>query len=204
MVYAVVSGLSQRKRFKFSKAEKIAAPVIILIVIWAAYSFVQSSNTTSQSTQVTSTMASSSTSNGLPDFTLPVVGPNGLTGQSVTFSSFRGKVILLEFMEANCPHCEHMAPILSALYSQYENNVVFISVVGPWNSVTLQDTENFVRTYGVTWTLVYDSSGIVFSNYGIQATPTFFIISRDGLVSSTFQGEQTPNTLTGAISAAMG
>jgi hypothetical protein len=97
-----------------------------------------------------------------------------------------------------------MAPILSAIYSQYGNNVVFISVVGPWNGVTLLDTQNFIRTYGVTWTTVYDSSGIVFSNYGVQATPTFFVIGRNGLVSSTFQGEQTVNTLTGAISAAMG
>jgi len=177
--------------------------VIILIAIWAVYSFAQSSTNPSQPSQVTSTVISSS-SNSIPDFTLPEVGPNGLTGQSVTFSSFHGRVILLEFMESNCPHCEHMAPILSALYSQYGNNVVFISIVGPWNGVTLQDTENFIRAYGVTWTTVYDSSGIVFSNYGIQATPTFFIISRDGLVSSTFQGEQTLNTMTGAISAAMG
>ena len=82
------------------------------------------------------------------------------------------------------------------------SNVVFLSVVGPWNGVTAQDAAGFVRTYGVTWTLVYDSSGIVFSNYGIQATPTFFIISTDGVVSSTFQGEQTHDTLAGALSAA--
>ena len=203
MVYAVVSDLSQRKRFKFSKAEKIAAPVILIIVIWAAYSFAQSS-TTSQPAQISSTTVSSSQSSSLPDFTLPIVGSNGLTGQSITFSSLRGKVILLEFMEANCPHCEHMAPILATMYSQYGSSVVFLSVVGPWDGVTVQDTAGFVSTYRVTWNIVYDSSGIVFSNYGIQATPTFFIISRDGLVSSTFQGEQTHDTLAGALSAAMG
>src|SRR5208282_4988485 len=162
----VVSNLSQGKRFKFSRAEKVVAPLIIIIAIWAAYSFTQTSTISSQSTKASST-ASSSQSNGLPDFTLPAVGSNGLTGQTVTFSSFRGKVILLEFMEADCSHCEHMAPILATLYSQYGGNVVFLSVVGPWNGVTAQDAAGFVRTYGVTWTIVYDSSGIVFSNYGI-------------------------------------
>ncbi len=179
--------------------EKIAAPMFIILAIWAVYSFSQPSN----STKITySSTASLSQSNNLPDFVLPAVGSNGLTGQTVTFSSFRGKVILLEFMEANCVHCEHMAPILSTLYSQYGGNVVFLSVVGPWNGVTAQDAAGFVRTYGVTWTIVYDSSGIVFSNYGIQATPTFFIISTVGVVSSTFRGEQTHDTLAGALSAA--
>jgi len=194
--------LSQHKRFKFSKAEKIAAPVIIIIVIWAAYSFTQPSTSPSQSTQVSSTVASSMQSNNLPDFTLPIVGPNGLTGQMATFSSFHGKVILLEFMNPNGAPCQHMASILKQLNSEY--SVVIISVIGVWNGVTVQDAAGFVNTYGVTWTVVYDSSGIVASNFGVQGPPTFIIINRDGLVSSTFHGQQTHDTLAGALSAAMG
>ena len=203
MIYAVVSDLSQGKRFKFSKAEKIAAPVIIIIVIWAAYSFTQPSTSPSQSTQVSSTVASSVQSNNLPDFTLPIVGSNGLTGQMATFSSFHGKVILLEFMNPNGAPCQHMASILKQLNSEY-SSVVIISVIGPWNGVTVQDAAGFVNTYGVTWTVVYDSSGIVASNFGVQAPPTFIIINRDGLISSTFQGQQTHDTLAGAVFAAMG
>ncbi len=192
------------KRPKLSRTEKIAIPVIIIIAIWAAYSFTQSPSS-STSLQVTySSTTSLSQSNSVPDFTLPLVGSNGLTGQTITLSSFRGKVVLLEFMEPWCPHCKNMAPVLDTLYSQYGSSVVFISVAGPWNGATADDTANFIRTYGTNWTTVYDSSGIVFSNYGVQSTPTFFIIGKDGTVSSTFQGEQTSNTLAGALSAAMG
>jgi thiol-disulfide isomerase/thioredoxin len=194
-----VSGLGQVKRSRFSRAEKIVAPVLIIIVVWAAYSFSQPSSISSKT--YTST-ASLSQPNSLPDFTLPVVGSNGLTGQTVTLSSFRGKVILLEFMEPSCPHCQHMAPVLATLNSEYGSNVVVVSVSGPWDGVTAQDTANFVHTYSTSWTVLYDSSGIVFSNYGVQSTPTFFIISREGIVSSTFQGEQTHDTLAGALSAA--
>lgn len=95
-----------------------------------------------------------------------------------------------------------MASILESLYAQYGTNVVFITVAGPWNGATADDTANFIRTYGTTWTTTYDSSGIVFSNYGVQSTPTFFIIGKDGSISSTFQGEQSTDTLAGAISAA--
>ena len=189
------------KRYKLSKAEKIAIPIIIIIAIWAAYSFTQSSPTPSSSS-LSVTFSSTSLSGGAPDFTLPIVSSNGLTGQTATLSSFRGKVVLLEFMEPWCPHCQHMAPILGTLYAQYGANVVFISIAGPWNGATAGDTANFISTYGTNWTTLYDSSGIVFSNYGVQSTPTFFIIGKDGSVSSTFQGEQTSDTLAGALSAA--
>lgn len=193
--------LSQIKRWKFSRAEKIAAPLLIIIAVWTIYSFAQPSSISPKVTYSSST-SSLSHSNNVPDFTLPVVDKDGLTGQTITLSSFRGKVVLLEFMEPSCPHCQNMAPILATLNSERAGNAVFISVTGPWNGVTAQDTANFVRTYATSWTIVYDSSGIVFSNYGVQSTPTFFIIGRDGVVSSTFQGEQTHDTLAGALSAA--
>ena len=189
------------KRYRLSKTEKIAIPIIIIIAIWAAYSFTQSSPTPTSSS-LTVTYSSTSVSGSAPDFTLPIVTANGPNGQTVTLSSLRGKVVLLEFMEPWCPHCQHMASTLETLYAQYGGNVVFISIAGPWNGATADDTANFIRTYGTTWTTVYDSSGIVFSNYGVQSTPTFFVIGKDGSVSSSFQGEQTSDTLAGALSAA--
>jgi cytochrome c-type biogenesis protein len=112
----------------------------------------------------------------------------------------------LEFMEPWCPHCQNMAPVLDSLYAQYgSGNVVFLSVAGPWNGATAGDAANFIHnynTYGKNWVYVYDPSGVVFSNYGVNSTPTFFIIGKDGSISSTFQGEQTSDALSGAISAA--
>lgn len=98
-----------------------------------------------------------------------------------------------------------MASVLDNLYAQYgSGNVVFISVAGPWNDATAGDAANFVHNYGTNWTYVYDSSGTIFANYGINSTPTFFIIGKDGSVASTFQGEETSATLSVAISAAVG
>ncbi len=191
------------KRYRLSKAEKIAIPIIIIIAIWAAYSFTQSSPTPASSSLSVTYSSTSLSSGNAPDFTLPIVSSNGPTGQTATLSSFHGKVVLLEFMEPWCPHCQHMTPILDTLYAQYGGNVVFVSIAGPWNGATADDTANFIRTYGTTWTTLYDSSGIVFSNYGVQSTPMFYVIGKDGSVSSSFTGEQTSDTLAGAISAAL-
>jgi thiol-disulfide isomerase/thioredoxin len=195
-------------RVHLSKAEKIAIPIILIVAVWVMYSVVQPSVPTPQPT-VTSTNTGSSSSLA-PDFTLPVVGPNGLTGQSITLSSFRGKVVFLEFMEPWCPHCQDMAPTMQDLYTKYQNNpnVVFISVAGPWNGpdgkpASANDAANFINTYRSGWTYVYDSSGTVMNTeYGVNASPTFFIIGKSGVVFTSFQGEQTEGALTTAINNA--
>lgn len=191
-----------------SKAEKVAIPIILIVAVWVVYSVLQPSVSPPQPTVTSSNTASSSNL----DFTLPVVGPNSpyLTGQ-ITLSSFRGKVVFLEFMEPWCIHCQHMAPILEDMYTKYQNNanVVFISVAGPWNGpdgnpASAKDAAGFISTYGSGWTYVYDSSGTVMNTeFGVNSTPTFFIIGKSGAVVTTFSGEQPEDTLTTAINSAI-
>jgi thiol-disulfide isomerase/thioredoxin len=199
-----MKGMASRKasqtrksdRIRLSKAEKVAIPIIIIIAIWIAYSATQPS--ASSPTQTTA----SSRPAGL-DFTLP----NVITGQPVTLSSFRGKIVLLEFMEPWCPHCQHEAPTLESLYKQFGNKVVFISVAGSWTGpdgkpASAADAVAFINQYGTTWTYVYDSSGTVMNNeFGVTATPTTFIIGKDGSILTTYQGEIAYDTLASYLSS---
>ena len=186
---------------KFSKAEKIAIPIIIIIAVWVVYSLAQPAPTT----PTVSTQSNTGTAALAPDFTLPVVNGNGLNGQTLTLSSLRGKVVLLEFMEPWCEHCQHMAPLLDKLYAQYGNssNIVFLSVAGPWQGATAQDAAQFIRNYGTNWLFVYDSSGSIVSEYGVTATPTFFIIGKDGSIVVRYEGEQTIDTLSSGLMSAV-
>jgi cytochrome c-type biogenesis protein len=178
----------KRRARGVSRGEKIAGLVVLVLAIWAVYSLSQPSSQPNPTTGQTS-------ASGAPDFTLPVVGPNGLTGQRVSLSSFRGKVVLLEFMEPWCSHCQTMAPILESLYQQYGSNVVFLSVAGSWSGANVNDAATFIRDYRSSWVFVYDSSGTTFSAYGVQATPTFFLIDRNGQIASTYQGAVSADTL---------
>jgi len=145
------------------------------------------------------------TSQGVaPDFTLPVVNSNGFSGRTITLSSFRGMVVLLEFMEPWCPHCKNMAPILEELYHQYApQGVVFLTVVGPWRNATANDAASFIHNYGSSWAYAYDSSDAVFMEYGVKGTPTFVIVGTDGSTIIRFEGEQTKPTLENAIIRAL-
>ncbi len=187
-----------------SLGEKVAIPVILILAVWAAYSFSQPSNVTSlPQTSLASTVTSYKSV--APDFTLPVVGVNGPTGQQVSLSSFHGKVVLLEFMEPWCPHCENSEPILESLYKQFgSQNVVLISVAGPWQGATASDAAKFIHDYGSSWTYLYDSSGSVMNTYGVNVTPTFVIVGKDGSIITTLEGEQSYNALAGLIAQASG
>lgn len=178
-------GTRTRKQKHGVSRIEIAAILIVLVVVgWAVYSFLQTPSSTT----------SGSASAG--DFTLPVVGPHGLTGEKITLSQFRGKVVLLEMMEPWCPHCQNMAPVLESLYQHYSSqNVVFIAVSGPWQGTTADDTAGFILDYSSSYTYVYDSSGNVFNTFGVTGTPTFFIVAKNGSIVSTYSGEVTYQTL---------
>lgn len=135
-----------------------------------------------------------------PDFTLPVVGPSGLTGKTVSLSSYREKVVLLEFMAPWCVHCQNMAPILENLYSKYgSDRIDFLSVSGSWRGATADDVAKFIRDYKSSWTYAYDSSNKAPNVYGVRATPTFFTIAKDGSIADTYTGEVSFETLAGDL-----
>lgn len=189
LVSVTSSKTSLEKKHGLSRAEKIAIPVIIMIVAWVVYSLIQPSLPIQQQTG-TSYTASSVSSNTL-DFTLPVIGPNGPTGETFSLSSLQGKIVVLEFMVPSCPHCQSMTPILEQLHQKYSENVTFISVSGPWDGTTQNDVAKFVRDYGSSWMYVYDTYGFTMSKYGVNSTPTFFIIGRNGAIVTSLQGQQT-------------
>jgi peroxiredoxin len=140
----------------------------------------------------------------VPDFELEVVGPDGLTGETVKLSSFRGRVVFLEFMESWCSACRGVAPAVESIRWDYEaRGVVFLSVAGTHREANAESTAAFIRELGTQWTYVLDSDNKVFSRYNVEATPTFFVIDRNGVIVSTFKGVTTSEVMTSALDAAL-
>lgn len=128
------------------------------------------------------------------DFTLPIVDRSGVTNQMLTLSSFKCKVIVLEFMAPWCPPCQDVVPAMESLYKQYVNKgVVFIAVEVPWKP-NLTRYENvtitqFLNTYNSSLTYVYDSTGSVTSTWNVQEVPTLFVLAKNGSVNATYTGQ---------------
>jgi cytochrome c-type biogenesis protein len=135
---------------------------------------------------------------------LPNVGAKGLTGSNLTLSSFRGNVIVLEFMRPSCPFSQKAAPFMEKLYEQYaKKGVVFIAIAGRWDSSPTAVAE-FIQMYNSSLPYVYDATGEVFQMYGVKAVPTLFVLSKSGAVSSSYLGAPSYDIIAKAIDEQVG
>ena len=86
-----------------------------------------------------------------PEFTATT-----LTGSKLSFSSYRGKVVVLNFWGSWCVPCREEAPTLAVVAEQYQpTGVTFLGVD---ERDTTASAEAFTRNFGITYPSVNDPS----------------------------------------------
>lgn len=114
-----------------------------------------------------------------PDFTVVTS-----VGNSLRLSSLRGMPVLLEFMDPDCPACQHEAPTLVALYANYSGSIRLVSI--DVDFVGASDTNariNAFRTsYGASWSYALDTTHGIMNAFAVSSTPTTYILDRAGIV----------------------
>lgn len=109
------------------------------------------------------------------DFTLP-----SLDGTDISLSSYRGKVVLLNFWATWCPPCRAEMPSMETLYRRLAPDGFEIV------AVDLQEPEDVVRNYitdnGHTFPVLLDRNGSAGRTYAVRGIPTSYLIGRDGTV----------------------
>ena len=112
-----------------------------------------------------------------PDFTL-----DSLTGDPLTLSDLRGKVVVLNLWASWCPPCRAEMPAMNAVYEKFRDQGLVVFGV----NTTFQDDETgaraAVRDWGVNFPIVFDRDGTPSRAYHLQAMPTTFFIGRDGVI----------------------
>ncbi len=137
-----------------------------------------------------------------PNFSLP-----STDGPTVTLSSWRGSVVLIEFMDVDCPYCQQEAPVLSLLYTNYSTQgVKFVSIDINFEGQadTAARIATFKSTYNTPWPYCLDSLQGVAALYGVGSTPTSFVVNKDGTVNARISGAQPAANFIGAFNSALG
>ena len=110
-----------------------------------------------------------------PNFTLP-----DLDGNQVSLSSFRGKVVLLNFWFPACGPCQMEFPHLQKLHEKYQDQGLKILLVQVAQSK--EDGKKFLSSKNYTMQSLYADSKWAQNNYGVIAAPSNFFIDRTGRI----------------------
>jgi peroxiredoxin len=110
-----------------------------------------------------------------PDFELP-----DLQGIPHQLSDYRGKIIIINFWSAECPHSERTDRSLLACSVRWGADVEMLSIAANKNE-SLQMLEEAATTRGLP-TVLIDAEHIVADLYQAQTTPHVFVLDREGIV----------------------
>ncbi|MDR1838014.1 MAG: TlpA family protein disulfide reductase [Treponema sp.] len=109
------------------------------------------------------------------DFTLPLLG-----GGNATLSSYRGKVVILNFWATWCPPCRTEMPSMEILYQRFNAQGLEILAVDIGESAS--SVQQFIRRAGYTFPVILDRNNRVSTVYQVEAIPTTYIIDREGKI----------------------
>src|SRR3982751_6289400 len=107
-------------------------------------------------------------------------------GSQKLLSSFRGKVVVLEFVFTTCPHCQHSCQLLSQLQKEYGPKG-FQPLAVAWNDMAKMLVPDFVKENHVTFPVGYADRNLV--NTYLQnppeealSVPQIVFIDRKGMI----------------------
>jgi cytochrome c biogenesis protein CcmG, thiol:disulfide interchange protein DsbE len=117
-----------------------------------------------------------------PDVTLDRLSGGG----TVSLSSLRGKVVVLNFWASWCGPCKDEAPLLQQIAVQYRDRGVV--VVGIDSQDASSDGRAFADRYHLTYPLLHTAGSDLSHRWGVTGYPETFLIDRDGRVVHHFPG----------------
>jgi peroxiredoxin len=131
------------------------------------------------------------------DFTIPLVN-----GDSITLSSLKGKVVLIDFWDVRCAPCIKALPELKIYYEQFNNNG--FEILGISLDTEKDLLSKFINKNKLPWKIACtykgfykDESSIL---YGINATPSSWLVDRKGILRyNEMKGEELKTAIESLI-----
>jgi cytochrome c biogenesis protein CcmG/thiol:disulfide interchange protein DsbE len=132
-----------------------------------------------------------------PGFTLTYLENDG----SLSLSSLRGHVVVLNFWASWCTECKREAPELEKAYNKWRSRgVEFIGV-------DFQDSRrwgrDFQKKFGLTYRSVFDGDSRIKNRYGVTGVPETFVLDAEGNITAKLIGATDVATLDNLISGAL-
>lgn len=121
-------------------------------------------------------------------FFAPNINLTTLDGESVDLADFRGRVVLVNIWASWCTPCKAEMPAIQRVYDKYKDEGFVVLAVNATNQDNLNDVKNFVSSQSLTFPILLDLEGEISNKYRVQALPTSFFITPDGIINEVVIG----------------
>ena len=117
-----------------------------------------------------------------PDFTL-----TSLAGTSVSLSQHKGKIVVLEWFNPDCPFVRqsHTEGSLKGLAAKHQGEVVWLAInsnAAGKQGHSREANEAGKQRYGIDYPILLDPDGHVGHMYGAERTPHMYVIDAAGVL----------------------
>lgn len=124
-----------------------------------------------------------------PDFTL-----TALNGDDCSLSSFRGKIVVINFWATWCPPCRAEMPELAAFYretAEQSGGPVLLAVNLTAQEKSMEAVKEFVEQENIPFPVCLDRNSSVSDLYNIVSIPTTIIVGAEGTILAKKSGAVT-------------
>jgi cytochrome c biogenesis protein CcmG, thiol:disulfide interchange protein DsbE len=123
-----------------------------------------------------------------PDFTLPQ-----LDGQTLRLSSYRGRVVLLDFWATWCVPCREQIPHFIELQDKYRADG--FEIIGVSMDDGPEPVRSFSQEFHMNYPVVMGNAKIGELYGGVLGLPIAFLLDRDGQVHAKHIGATKPEII---------
>jgi len=116
-----------------------------------------------------------------PDFRL-----KDLYGKEFTLGEFKGRVVVLEWVNLDCPYVRdhHVEKkTTKKLYGKYASKGVVWLAVDSTSNRKPEDNRVWAAAHGIAYPILHDPAGKVGHQFGARTTPHLFVIDKEGVLA---------------------
>jgi thiol-disulfide isomerase/thioredoxin len=116
----------------------------------------------------------------------PSVTLHSADGSTVELSTYRGRVVLVDFWASWCAPCKTSFPALDSLYREYQPRGLEVLAVNL--DERRRDADAFLRARSHRLTVLFDPIGASPVAFGVKGMPSSFLIDKAGNIRFTHMG----------------
>ena len=133
-----------------------------------------------------------------PDATI-----RSLDDKLVPLSTYRGHVVVFNFWYTTCAPCQFEMPALERAYLTYGKQGVVVVGIDVADTTT-GAIDDFIQQKGITYPILRDEGNRAARAFNVRATPSSFIVDRQGVIRYIYSGPLQQANLTKQLTALVG